>query len=258
MKIQRIVFPAPHDVVVETVEQDLNPRQGEILVRNLYSLVSAGTEMHKFHGEQKDPPVQFPFVPGNRAVGKVLAVGPGMHDVKEGDHVFTHAPHASHVRYGGFRAPVPAGVELTHAPVLGLAMVAMTPLRMARPELGDWAVVFGRWRGGESDRAAVCTGRRARVILVDVAQHRLDLARRCGIPHVVCAQGADAVQKILAITGEAGAEFVIEAAGMSELFQTACDVCRKGGEAIYAGSPRRPFMTDLTAALNRAFIWRGA
>ncbi|MBM4084838.1 MAG: zinc-binding alcohol dehydrogenase [Planctomycetes bacterium] len=252
MEITRIVFPEKGRVTVESKDETLDPKPGEVVIRTLYSLVSAGTELAKLTGLQTVP---YPHFPGNRAVGKALAVGAGVKRVKPGDTVFAHTPHASHVKTSGFCVPVPDGVRLEHAPAVGLALVSMTALRVGTPELGDWAVVFGMGIVGNL-AAQFCALSGLEVVAVDNVASRLEVAQRCGIRHVVNSAEGNVVERVLALTGPRGAEHVIEATGSPAVFETACGVAKRGGEVILVGSPRGEFQADLTAALNHVHLWR--
>ena len=252
MKVKRIVFPKKAKVAVEETEAEIAAGPGEIVVRTLYSCVSAGTELAKLTGEQE---VEYPFVPGNRAVGEVVSVGAGVTRVKPGDIAFTHAPHVSHAKEKRFMVRIPDGVPLNHAATLGMSLVSITAVRVGQPELGDWAVVFGMGMVGNfCAQLYALSG--AEVVAVDVSKARLEVARKCGIPHVVNATDGDAADQVLKLTGGRGAEFVVEATGDPSVFETATSVARRGGEVILLGSPRRELQRDLTPALQKVHLWR--
>ena len=224
-----------------------------MLVRTLYSFASAGTELAKLTGTQRVP---YPFVTGNRAVGEVLAVGSEVGHVRPGMVVLTHTPHASHALTDRFCVPVADGVRLEHAAAVSLALVAMTALRVSPPELGDRAVVFGQGVVGNLC-AQLLTAAGAEVVAVDTVPARLALATQCGTPHVVAGgDPTETVRRVLAITGEAGADRVIEATGVPAVFETACAVARRQGEVVLLGSPRGEHQRDLTEVLNRVHLWR--
>ena len=92
MKIIRICFPKEREVVYEEVEAEFPLGPHDVLIRTLYSVISAGTELAKFTGLQK---VEYPFIPGNRAVGEVIEVGASVRGFAPGDYVFSHTPHVS-------------------------------------------------------------------------------------------------------------------------------------------------------------------
>lgn len=253
MSLLRVVFSARG--CVETVRSDEDehaPGPGEVLLKTHYSLISAGTELAKLTGLQQ---VDYPHYPGNRAVGEVLAVGEGVTRVWPGDLVFAHTPHASHARTRGFCVRVPEGVRPEQAPSLGLSLVAITALRVGRPELGDRAVVFGMGMVGNLC-AQLYQLSGAEVVVVDTSAARLETARRCGLERGVLGGEADTVDRILEFTGKPGAEYVVDATGSPAVIATACDVARRGGEVILLGSPRGEHQTDVTPLLDHIHLWR--
>lgn len=250
--VRRVLFPEAHRVSVVDSREALSPGTDEVLIRTYYSLISAGTELAKLNGLQS---VDYPHAPGNRAVGEVLAVGHDVRRVAQGDLVFAHTPHASHVLTRGFCVRVPDGVRPEHAASLGLSLVAMTAVRVGRPELGDRAVVFGMGLVGNLC-AQLYRLSGAEVVVVDTSAARLETARRCGLDYGVQSGSADTAEKILALTGGRGAEYVVDATGNPTVIETACAVARRGGEVILLGSPRGEHLADVTPLLNRVHLWR--
>ena len=253
MKIKRIVFPEQGQVAVDTVDADLTANPGEVVIRTLYTCVSVGTELAKLTGDQE---VDYPHVPGNRGIGEVIEVGEGVTRAKPGDVVFGYFNHVSHTKDRRFVVPVPPGIEpLYHASTAGMALVAMTALRQAAPELGDWAVVFGA--GTVGNFCAQLMGLQgAEVIAVDLSPQRLDVARQCGVPYVLRAGKDDVVERVLRLTQGRGAEIVVEATGNPRVFETACDVAKRGGDVILLGSPRLDMECNLTPVLQKVHLWR--
>ena len=150
---------------------------------------------------------------------------------------------------------VPDGLDLDHAATLGMSLVSATALRVGQPELGDYAVVFGMGMVGNfCAQLYALSG--AEVVAVDVSGPRLQVARECGIPHVVDATHGSVTDRILELTDGSGAEFVVEATGDPAVFETAASVAKRGGEVILLGSPRRELQRDLTPVLQQVHLWR--
>ena len=84
MEMQAAVFRKPHaPLTIETVEID-KPWGREVLVRTAATGV-CHSDLHAMHGHGIVAPS--PFVLGHEPAGVVEAVGPGVHNVKPGDHV---------------------------------------------------------------------------------------------------------------------------------------------------------------------------
>jgi len=252
MRISQICFPERGRVVYEETDAKIEVGRHDILIRTLYTAVSAGTELAKLTGAQA---VSYPYVPGNRAVGEIVETGRDVRDFAVGDRVFSHTPHVSHAKATAFCVKVPDTVELRYAPLVGLGLVAMTALRVARPELGDRAVVIGMGVVGNLC-AQLLENSGVEVIGVDMLRERLDRAGRCGVSHAVNAQVEDVPSKVMAITGARGADLVVEATGNPAAMDLACAVAARQADVILLGSPRGECRADLTPLLQAVHLWK--
>ena len=252
MLLREVVFVGVDRVELGVREADLVPGPTQILLKTLFSFVSTGTERAKLSGLQT---ISYPWVAGNRAVAEVLAVGSGVTDVSPGDKVLAHTPHASHVLTDAFRVAVPDAVPLQQAAATALALVAMTALRVSPPELGDTVVVVGLGPVGMI-AAQLYEAAGVAVVGLDRDQHRLELARRLGISHVVPAGTPATLEAVRSATGEEGARIVIEATGIPAVVSQCFDFARRGGELVLLGSPRGTEVTDVTPMLERMHLWR--
>jgi L-iditol 2-dehydrogenase len=102
--------------------------------------------------------------------------------------------------------------------------------------LGDTAVVVGTGMVGllvvQALRAAGC----GRLIAVDVAPHRLQLACELGADEGLNAGEVDAAAEVLRLTGGRGADVAAEVVGNSAAVQTAVRSLRKGGQLALVGN----------------------
>jgi 2-desacetyl-2-hydroxyethyl bacteriochlorophyllide A dehydrogenase len=82
-KMRAIVFTAPRKVELQTFDL-VKPGPDEILVENIYTFVSPGTELRVLVGlgEAKQ---YFPFIPGYSSVGRVIEVGKDVRGFFVGD-----------------------------------------------------------------------------------------------------------------------------------------------------------------------------
>ncbi len=252
MSIGQVLFPAVNEVAFRQSERDFELGPTDVLLETEYSAISAGTELAKLTGLQT---VAYPHLPGSRAVGRVLNLGPQVQGFAVGDRVFSHTPHAARTLANRFCVPVPDELDGPSAALLGLALVAFTAVRQARPELGDRAVVLGLGVVGIFC-AQLLQLSGAEVIGVDRIEQRLEIARRCGIEHTVHAEQADVREAVLELTGGAGAEYVVECTGVPALAETAVRLAARQGEVILLGSPRGEYRTDVTPLLSAIHLWR--
>ena len=84
---RRVVYPAMQQVACTTADEEFVLGPDDVLLHTEFSVISAGTELAKLTGLQK---VEYPFVPGNRAVGRVAAVGAAVTAVQVGARIFSH------------------------------------------------------------------------------------------------------------------------------------------------------------------------
>jgi L-iditol 2-dehydrogenase len=78
-------------------------------------------------------------------------------------------------------------------------------------------------------------GMNARTILVDTKQNRLELGRELGADHLVNAAETDMVSAVLELTGDKGADAVIECVGADPLMQRLFDFVRSAGRVSITG-----------------------
>ncbi len=247
----RIVFQPDGLAQYEEFAVDIPLGQDDILIRTEFSVTSTGTELAKLTGLQQ---VAYPFVPGNRAAGVVTSVGSAVKNISPGDYVFSHTPHASFTKAEKFCFRVPADVKRETAPFIGLALVAITAIRVGKPELGDRAVVLGLGAVGN-----ICAQLLALagvdVLGVDLLDGRLQIARACGIANVCNPASSDIAEAVRDFTGGNGAEYVIETTGNPAVIETACALARREGYLILLGSPRGQHVADITPFLNHVHLW---
>ncbi len=255
-----LVFVGEHDCRVEEAEVDdasLNP--AEVLVEAEVSVVSAGTEVANFTG--LDPGARtpgswnaYPHRPGYGAVGRVVAVPegppvPGAYAV--GDRVFVICRHARYAVADGSRRPIVPLLadDDAHTMVLArMASVAITAIRKASAvELGARAVVIGLGLVGNF-AAQLLQLAGMQVLALDLAAHRVAMARDVGLNALVVTAGSETEAVQNEIGG--GAEVVVEATGVPDASPVAVGLCRDGGDVVLLGSPRGPFHGDATRLLS--------
>jgi len=230
-----IVFTGKQQVELE--EFDLRePREGEVVVRTLYSLMSTGTENICLNrnfdpGTHWDMWVRYPFRPGYLCVGEIEDTG---------EIVFHRMQHASHHLVPRERCTtVPSDVDPRDATWCGLAKIAFSGKTVADYTLGEDVVIVGAGPIGQmSVRWAVAAGLRS-VTVVDVAPFRLDLAKRGGASHVV--------ESTVAESGLSDVPLVIDTTGNAQVLSDALHICGRFGKVVLLGDTGRPEAQHLTS-----------
>lgn len=218
-------------------------KPAHLLVRNICSLVSAGTEksvlefskasylekarqrpdlFRKVLNRAKnegllqtyqavstliDQPIQL----GYSSAGVVLEVGPEVTDIQAGQRVAcsglfaaTHAEVVSIPR--NLAAPMPDGVSFEEASFVTLGAIALQGVRLSNLALSEHVVVYGLGLVGMvAAQLALAAG--CHVIGIDIDPSRVELARAFGCTGVVATSGFE--RAILQATGGYGADKVV-------------------------------------------------
>ena len=230
---------------------------------------------------------------GHEAIGVVEAVGRAVESVKVGDVVIMpfaysdgtcdlcHEGMHTACSHGGFfgwaglngaqaealRIPqadgtlcvLPGGAdEALMASLLTLSDVMGTghhAARVAKAGPGRAVAVIG---DGAVGLCGVLAARRLgaeRIILMGRHPDRIALAQEFGATDIVRERGAEALERIRALTGGWGAHSVLECVGTGDAMQTALDIARPGGAIGRVGvphyssiSPEQTFFKNLTIA----------
>ena len=89
----------------------------------------------------------------------------------------------------------------------------------------------------------------AKIIMLDLDENRLEVARRFGATQSVKASGDDAARQVLALTEGKGVDTAIEAVGIPATFEQCVDLVRPGGHVANVGVHGKP------ATLHLETIW---
>ncbi|NNF16366.1 MAG: zinc-binding alcohol dehydrogenase, partial [Gammaproteobacteria bacterium] len=246
-------------------------RPGNILVRNICSLVSAGTEksvmefskanylkkamqrpdlFRKVLNRAKneglwqtyqvvsnliDQPIQL----GYSSAGVVLEVGAEVTDIRVGQHVAcaglfvaTHSEVVSVPR--NLAAPIPDGVSFEDASFVTLGAIALQGVRLADLALGEHVVIYGLGLVGMvAAQLALAAG--CNVIGVDIDASKVADATDLGCTGVVVAPGFEEI--ILEQTGGYGADKVVLCAATksNEPIEKVPEFTRQKGVLVVVG-----------------------
>ena len=230
-----VVFEAPRRIAVVPV--DLRPPgDGEVLVRTLWSGISAGTEMLAYRGEI-DPALAldetigalggsftFPFRYGYSCVGR--AERPGR-SLPEGQLVFAFHPHQDAFVVAADDVVVLDDVEPRLATLLPLVETALQVALDAGPVLERPVAVIGL--GAVGILSGLMLRRAgARVLGIEPIGARRAIAAAVGLPTVAPDDAADAI----AADAPAGLPLVVEASGRPEALRAALPLLAHEGEAL--------------------------
>jgi 2-desacetyl-2-hydroxyethyl bacteriochlorophyllide A dehydrogenase len=252
MHARRLMFTAPNVCEVQAFEFDSEPlAPHEIAIETRYSLISPGTELACLRGTESW--AQPPFAPGYAGCGEVLAAGSAVTGCQPGDLVFTYTGHASHAKTDHLYARLPEGLDPKLAVFARMAAVAITALRVSVAELGDYVAVTGLGLVGNlASQLFALAG--CEVIGIDLSPSRRELARTCGVRHVLDGAG-DVAAAVREITGGEMCATVVEATGIPAVAERVAALAGKQGEVVLLGSPRGEHMANLTEFMNYIHLW---
>ena len=143
--------------------------------------------------------------------------------------------------------------ELSDEDVLFLADILPTSFEVGvlngRVQPGDTVAIVG---AGPIGLAAVLTAKLftpGRIVAIDPATTRLDKALELGADVVIDNSRENAVERVMELTDELGADVAIEAVGVPETFELCTDLVRPGGHVANVGVHGHP------ATLHLERLW---
>lgn len=178
-----------------------------------------------------------PGSPGHEGWGEIAALGDEVDDFKVGERVALLSGRA----YAGYDvadaeaiARIPANAEDMLLPGEPLAC-AMNIFRRSQIEPDQWVAIVGvGFIGALLVQLAANAG--ARVIALSRRPYALEIARQCGAVHTFSTDDMyAAIGAVRELTGGAGCERVIEAAGEQVTLDIASAISAEGGRLMIAG-----------------------
>jgi alcohol dehydrogenase len=277
--MRAVVYHGPGKKSWDEVEDPAVQEDTDAVVR-VDTVTICGTDLHILKGDV--PAVTDGRVLGHEAVGTVTEVGSGVKNVLPGDRVLVSCISACgrcrfcrESRYGqclggggwilghridGTQAELvrvpfadnstyPIPEQVTDEQVLMIADILPTGYEVGvlnggvRP--GDTVAVVG---AGPIGLAAILTAKLfspSQVIAIDLADSRLEAARRFGADLTVNNRDQDPVARIHELTGGLGVDVAMEAVGVPDTFTLCTRLVRPGGRIANIGVHGTPATLDL-------------
>jgi alcohol dehydrogenase len=116
---------------------------------------------------------------------------------------------------------------------------------------GDTVVVVGAGPIGLSAITGALLYSPSHIIAVDLADARLDAAKRFGADLIINSSREDAVAFVRELTGGLGADVAIEAVGVPASFELCTEIVRPGGHVANIGVHGKPATLHLESLWNR-------
>ena len=247
--------------------------RGHLLVKNLASLVSVGTEKSMISVAQKSlvgkalarpdwvkrvldkiktegireayrqsmARLEMPMPLGYSSAGVVIEVGENVTGFALGDRVACagsgYASHAEVVSVPrNLCVKVPEGLAFEQASFVALGGIALEAVRMARPEVGHRVAVIGLGLLGQLAVQILKAGG-CRVLGVDLVPDKLTLAQELGADVVVNGAIDDVAAAVRGFSDGHGADSVIVMASTesNQPVEQAAEMCRERGRIVATG-----------------------
>jgi alcohol dehydrogenase len=283
LAMKALVYHGPGERAWESVPDPTITEPTDVVVK-VDSTTICGTDLHILKGDV--PEVEPGTILGHEAVGTVVAAGPAVTTVVEGDRVLVscitscgRCRFCKEAKYGlctggggwifghlidGVQAEyarvpfadtsaykIPDG--LTDEQVLFLADILPTAFECGvlngRVEPGDTLAVVG---AGPIGLATIMTAKLftpGRIVAIDLAARRLQSALDFGADVAVNNGTEDAVARVMELTGGLGADVAVEAVGVPETFELCAELIRPGGRLANVGVHGHP------ATLHLERLW---
>ncbi len=263
------------------------PGPGQVLVK-IKATGVCHTDLHAADGDWPVKPNP-PFVPGHEGAGIVVARGPGVTRVKEGDAVgiawlhdacgcceycetgwetLCESQNDSGYSVDGTFAEyalgatdyvgrLPAGVDFASiAPILCAGVTTYKGIKETEARPGEWIAISGvGGLGHVAIQYAKAMG--LHVVALDVAEEKLALARSVGADIAVDASQPDAVAQVLKATG-GGAQGVLVTAVSRVAFSQSLQFVRRRGTVSLVGLPPGNFETPIFDVVLKRITLRGS
>ncbi len=234
----------------------------EVLIKVSYACI-CGSDQHVFLGEFH-PRTSVPLIQGHEFAGTIVEAGPAVKNFKPGDRVAVdpiiwcgHCPACKRHHYpacstlklvgididGGFsefmKVPetmlyrVTGKISDKHAALVEILSIGFHACNRAKVNTGDRVAIWGSGKVGQSILQAVKTKTQNTVILVDILDERLAMAKKAYDDiHLINATKTDAIDKIKEITGGEGVDVAFEAVGQARNMQGVVNPVRGCVQAI--------------------------
>lgn len=113
-------------------------------------------------------------------------------------------------------------------------------------QLGDTVVVMGGGFAGQIIAQCAKLKGAYRVIVVDVLDGKLELAKSLGADITINSTKENVIEKVKELTNGVGADVVVEAAGSAESYNTASEIIKHNGKFVFYSWVTEPVTLNIS------------
>ena len=266
MKNKAIFMQGTNNMIIKDVPiPELTDK--DVLIR-IDTVGICGSDVHYYqHGKIGDFVVEGDFILGHECAGEVVEVGKEVKHLVIGDRVtlepgktcgkcefckggkynlcpdvefFATPPYhgvftnyVSHPEDMCFK--LPDHVSYVEGALVEPLAVGLHASDQGGVKLGDTVVIFGTGCIGLVTILACKAKGAAKIIVVDILNNRLEIAKKIGATDIINAKFADVIKTIEALTEGKGANVVIDTAGAEVTVKQTADVVKRGGTIVLVG-----------------------
>lgn len=278
--VQALVLEEKHRLSLReiAVEELLGPRDVRISLR---TVGVCGSDIHYYtHGAIGPFVVRAPMILGHEAAGVIVETGSEVRELKPGDRVCMEPgipnPTSRASRLGkynidpsvrfwatppvhgvlrptvvhpaDFTFKLPDNVSFAEAAMVEPLAVGVHSATKAQVQPGDLAVVIGAGPIGLVTALAALAAGCARLIISDIDDAKLALARKLGAIEAVNIRDSKLVDVVHQQSEGWGADVIFECSGNEKAAAEVFDLVCPGGRVVFIGMPLAPISYDVTRA----------
>jgi len=239
----------------------------EVLVK-IKAVGICGSDIHYYqHGRIGDFIVQGDFILGHECAGEIVEVGCGVKNLSVGDRVALepgkncrnceyckegrynlcvdmeffatppyHGVFTDYVTYPEHMCfKLPDNVSNIEGALVEPLAVGLHAVEQGGVKLGDTVIIYGSGCIGLATLLASKAKGASEIIVVDVLENRLKIAKQLGATYVINSQEREVVSVVAEITSKRGAHVVLDAAGAKATVKQTVDVLKTGGTIVLIG-----------------------
>lgn len=260
-----ILVESRKPLVIDEIELPDALGVGQVLVKVLHTTI-CGAQINEIEAV-KGPDKFLPHLLGHEASATVIAIGPGVAQVRPSDTVVLHWRPSLGIQSGTptYRwrgAPlnagwvttfneyavvaenrmtiIPADFDLKIAPLFGCAVTTAAGVinNDAKVKIGESVVIFGTGGVGLNLVQFAAAAGANPIVAVDIVAAKLDMAKARGASHCINASKvADLNDEIRGIVGPRGPDKMLETTGVKKMIELAYDLTHPDGTCVLVGVP---------------------
>jgi len=260
--MKQAVMTSPGVIEIRDVPAP-EPGPGQVLLR-IKRIGVCGSDIHVYHGKHALTP--YPVVQGHEVSGVVEKLGPGVKGLRTGDsatfqpqvtcgkcYSCTHGAYhiCDNLKVMGFQTTgagselfaldarlvlkLPSGTSYDHGAMVEPTAVGVHAITRGGGVKGRKVLVLGAGPIGNLTSQVARGMGAAQVMITDVSDYRLGLARECGVDFAVNTAREDLAARIRESFGEEKADLILECVGAGPTISQAVSVARKGTDIVVVG-----------------------